>query len=91
MSHYTELPDLPHGELGIIALDSVDELAPNIDQYIVETREDERGDSIRDGNSIFSKSYKQSYLLDAELVRFSDGEGKCSLNETNRGKDIYVI
>jgi ribose-phosphate pyrophosphokinase len=91
MADHTELPDLPHGELGIIALDSISTLTPEIDRYIVEKREEERSESIKNGNSIPSKSCKESYLLGAELVRFSDGEGKCVLQESIRGKDIYVI
>lgn len=90
-SHHTEILDLPHGELGIIALDSVSELAPSINTYIVETRNEERRDLIKNGNSVLPYCCKKNYLLDAELVRFSDGEGKCVLNESIRGKDIYVI
>ena len=91
MSDHTELPELPHGDLGIIALDSVGELSPNIDRYIVEKRESERSDSVKNGNSIPCRSCKETYLLESELVRFSDGEGKCVLGESIRGKDIYVI
>jgi len=33
----------------------------------------------------------QNYIVDMDLVRFNDGEGKCVLNESVRGQDVYIM
>ena len=82
-------PKLPHGKLGIIALDSCDNLGGQIDGHIVK----KRNDSFSDISSkyVYFDKLKDSYLLDADTVRFSNGEGKAFLKESVRGKDIYII
>ena len=37
------------------------------------------------------RNEEQSYLLETEEVRFSNGEGKIKLTESVRGKDIYIL
>ncbi len=34
---------------------------------------------------------KRNYIIDIDSPRFSNGEGKVQINETIRGKDIYII
>lgn len=34
---------------------------------------------------------KESYIVKSEIIRFSNGEGKVILNESIRGKDVYII
>lgn len=33
----------------------------------------------------------ENYIVDMELVRFNDGEGKCVLKESVRGQDVYIL
>lgn len=33
----------------------------------------------------------ENYIVDMDLIRFNDGEGKCNLNESITGKDIYIL
>lgn len=33
----------------------------------------------------------ENYIIDMKLVRFSNGEGKCVLEESVRGMDIYIL
>lgn len=34
---------------------------------------------------------KDSYLIDVDEIRFSNGEGKVVINESIRGKDVYIL
>ncbi|MDP4089102.1 MAG: ribose-phosphate pyrophosphokinase [Bacillota bacterium] len=71
---------IPFGELGIIALESCKDLGDSVDLQLLERR----GEGA-DG------SERESYLITANEIRFSNGEGKVSLKETIRGKDIYIL
>lgn len=71
---------IPFGELGVIALESCKDLGDSIDYHLLKRREDNTEDE-----------EKESYLISARQVRFSNGEGKVSLKETIRGKDIYIL
>jgi len=33
----------------------------------------------------------QNYIVNMNLIRFSDGEGKCELNESVRRQDVYIL
>ncbi len=37
------------------------------------------------------RNTKENYILDMNLIRFNNGEGKCVLNESVRHKDIYIL
>ncbi|MGL5415817.1 MAG: ribose-phosphate pyrophosphokinase [Clostridium sp.] len=65
--------ELTH-DLGLIVLDSFNEVGNAVDKYIREKRNKE-----------------ESYLVDTEQIRFSNGEGKVKIAETVRGKDIYIL
>lgn len=69
---------MPYGQLGIIALESCKELGEKIDHYLLE----KRGENA-DG--------PDTYLISIDEIRFSNGEGKVKLEETVRGKDIYIL
>lgn len=34
---------------------------------------------------------KENYIVDMDLVRFNNGEGKCSLKESVRNQDVYIM
>ena len=43
-------------------------------------------------DSFAFEGYKRdSYIIDAKTPRFGSGEGKCTINESVRGDDIYVM
>lgn len=75
----------PHGNLSIVALKSARELGEKVNAHLLEIRRARGDDYDRDGNKVFS------YLCPITETRFSNGEGKVSLDETARGKDIYVL
>lgn len=70
---------MPYGQLGIIALESCKELGGKIDQYLQRKREDNL------------ESNPKTFLISTDAIRFSNGEGKVRLEETVRGKDIYIL
>ena len=80
---------IPVGPLGIIALPGCEDLAKKIDDYLTSwrrERESEHKDTIA-----FYGYERDSYLIKANFTRFGSGEGKCLLNDTVRGYDIYIL
>lgn len=79
---------IPYGDLGIIALESSREIGKKVDSYISSwrTRSENSEESIH-----FASYKKDSYLLDASCPRFGSGEAKGILNESVRGKDLYIL
>ncbi len=89
ISRVSTFPDIPCGKLGIIALDSIKEQAKDIDKWIVKKRNLQLARFKKKG--LMTDDIKKTYLIDSEIVRFSDGEAKCRINESIRGKDIYIM
>jgi ribose-phosphate pyrophosphokinase len=78
---------IPYGDLGIIPLESSRAIGSKVDEYIAGWRnESNPGTSIH-----FSNYKKDSYIIDAVCPRFGSGEAKGILNESVRGKDIYLL
>ena len=79
----------PFGTLGLLALPGCEELAKKIDSYLVKWRD--RRDTEHKSNIVFSGYERDTYLLKAVFPRFGTGEGKCTLKESVRGYDMYII
>ena len=78
---------IPYGDLGIIPLESSKAIGKKVDDYIVGWRNEADVDS-----SIHFTNYKRdSYIIDAVCPRFGSGEAKGILNESVRGKDVYLL
>lgn len=80
---------IPVGPLGIIPLKSCEALGKKVDDYLVSWRH--ANDSEHKSNIIFSGYEKDSYVVNASVPRFGSGEAKAIINESVRGKDIYLI
>ncbi|MGN1206651.1 MAG: ribose-phosphate pyrophosphokinase [Eubacterium sp.] len=79
---------IPYGDLGIIALESSRTLGEKVDSYVSTWR----NESSNNAESIHFASYKKdSYLIDTVCPRFGSGEAKGFLNESVRGKDLYIL
>lgn len=65
-----------HGKMGLIVLKSCKQLGAEVDQFIRQLRND-------DDN--------ESYIIPIEEVRFSNGEGKVKINDSVRGRDVYIL
>ena len=83
------LNTIPVGPLGIIALPGCEELAQKIDGYIATWREER--DSEHKSTIAFYGYQRDSYIIKTAFNRFGSGEGKCVIQETVRGYDIYII
>ncbi|MDF2531166.1 MAG: phosphoribosylpyrophosphate synthetase [Clostridia bacterium] len=70
---------MSYGPLGMIALESCKDLGSRIDCCLKKMRE----------NKVCSNH--NSFLISTEEVRFSNGEGKVKIEETVRGKDVYIL
>lgn len=65
--------NLPYGDLAIIAMKSVQDLAGPIDDKLSKSRA------------------KSTHLISIDEIRFSNGEGKVVINESIRGKDLFIL
>lgn len=80
---------IPVEPLGIIPLKSCEALGKKVDDYLVSWRH--ANDSEHKSNIIFSGYEKDSYIVNTSVPRFGSGEAKAIINESVRGKDIYLI
>lgn len=78
---------IPYGDLAIIPLESSRPIGEKVDAYIAGWRtQSEPGSSIH-----FTNYKKESCIIDAVCPRFGSGEAKGILNESVRGKDVYLL
>ncbi|MCR5102537.1 MAG: ribose-phosphate pyrophosphokinase [Butyrivibrio sp.] len=80
---------MPVAPLRIIAMESAKELGASVDKHLVSFRQTLHQKPSKD--PAFNEYIKDSYLLNAECPRFASGEAKAMINESTRGKDIYII
>jgi ribose-phosphate pyrophosphokinase len=81
--------DISYGPLGIIALKSSEAMGAKVDQYIAGWRKNR--ESKFKADAAFHNYQRDSYLIDFKCPRFGTGEAKCVINESVRGKDIFII
>ena len=91
MSHRTErtLENMPVGPLGFIPIVGCEELGKKVDDYLVQWRK-ENAENLKD-DAVFIDYLKDSYIVDAKVPRFGSGEAKGIINESIRGKDVYIM
>lgn len=91
MLHRNEriLDNIPVGSLGIIAVDGCQEMGKRVNDYLVEWRKE--GTNAHKDNIVFNGYEKDNYLIDAKVPRFGSGEAKGIINESVRGKDLYIM
>ena len=83
------LENLPVGPLGFIPITGCEELGKNVDDYLVSWRKESIDNDAR--NAVFVEYSKDSFIVDAKVPRFGSGEAKGIINESVRGKDVYVM
>lgn len=83
------LETIPVGSLGIIPLPSCKEMGKKVDDYLVQWR---RESSNEHKNTIAFQGYEQdSYIIGAKVPRFGSGEAKGIVQESVRGRDLYLM
>ncbi len=80
---------LPVAPLKIIATESCIELARQVNDYLVDFRANTHSDLKKD--PAFQGYSEDNYIVDAVCPRFGSGEGKAVLNESIRGKDLFIM
>jgi len=91
MLHRTErtLENIPVGPLGFIPVDGCQELGKKVNDYLVKWRKEAEENPSK---TIVLEDYaKDSYIVNAKVPRFGSGEAKGIINESVRGKDIYIM
>ena len=91
MLHRTErtLENIPVGSLGMIPIDGCQELGGKVNDYLVKWRKEAVAKTKDD--VVFHDYQKETYIIDAKAPRFGSGEAKGIINESVRGKDIYLM
>lgn len=84
-----DLGTLPVGRLGLIALESSQELGNRVDEWLVKWRKDRT--CLQLDSFAFEGYQRDSYLIPVQTPRFGSGEGKCVVTESVRGDDIYIM
>ena len=80
----------PFGPVGIICHTANEEFVVQISKILHSKREQQKKDRINPyvNNPGF---LRHDYTISADVLRFSTGEGKVSLEQTVRGHDIFII
>lgn len=80
---------MPVAPLKLCVLDSIKELGSVVNDHLIEYRHTINQPHI--DSPAFQGYVQDNYLLDFSLPRFGSGEAKCSINETVRGKDLFIM
>lgn len=89
MSIKKYVESIPVGPLAIVALSGSKQLGEAVDAYIADWRSQRI--EAKESPITFKGYTKESYLLDVKTPRFGTGEAKCTLGESVRGTDLYII
>ena len=79
----------PVAPLALIALPSCDNFALKVNEWIRYFRMGDHNEHRDD--PAYKGYYKDDYRLPVALPRFSTGEGKAVLEQSTRGKDVYIF
>lgn len=80
---------MPVAPLKMITLQSAADLGSKVNDYLVEYRSSIH--NVYNEDPAFQGYSEKNYQLDFSAPRFNSGEGKVVLNETVRGKDLFII
>lgn len=73
----------------MIPIDGCQELGDKVNDYLVKWRKESISKTKDD--VVFHDYQKETYIIDAKVPRFGSGEAKGIINESVRGKDIYLM
>lgn len=91
MLHRTErtLENIPVGALGLIPITGCEELGRKVNDYLIKWRKESA--LAHKDDVAFSGYERTNYIIDTKIPRFGSGEAKGIINESVRGKDIYIM
>ena len=80
---------MPAAPLKLLVMDNIKTLGDEVNDYLVSFRK-ENNKAYHD-SPVFEGYVSNSFLVEHATPRFGSGEGKGILNETIRGKDLYIL
>ena len=80
------IPDAP---LKLIVMDSAWNLGNSLNHYLINFRKDAK--NIAKNDPAFQGYVSDNFIADAACHRFGSGEGKATIDESIRGKDIFIL
>lgn len=80
---------IPVAPLKLIVMDSAEKLGNNVNHYLVNFRKDIK--NIAKNDPAFRGYVADNYIVDSTCYRFGSGEGKAVIDESVRGKDIFIL
>ncbi|MDO4276608.1 MAG: ribose-phosphate pyrophosphokinase [Eubacteriales bacterium] len=84
-----DLATLPVGRLGLIPLESCRDLGQKVNDWLVQWRRERNHPGI--DSFAFEGYQRDSYTIPVQTPRFGSGEAKCTISESVRGDDIYIM
>ena len=80
---------MPVAPLKLVALSSAADMGNKVNDYLVDFRKNV--DNVYIEDPAFQGYSEDNYLLKFSAPRFNSGESKAVLNETVRGKDLFIL
>lgn len=80
---------MPVAPLKLVVLGSATELGEKVNDYLVDFRS--KVNNVYNNDPAFQGYAEDSYLAKFATPRFNSGEGKAVLEETVRGKDLFIL
>ncbi len=84
-----DLTTLPVGRLGLIPLISCKDLGEKVNEWLIQWRKERSHEEL--DSFAFEGYQRDSYLIPVQTARFGSGEAKCTIMESVRGDDIYLM
>lgn len=84
-----KLDNVPVGSLGMIPLAGCTELGEKVNDFLVQWRQSSDLEGKTD--SAYIGYNKDSFIINASVPRFGSGEAKGFIQESVRGKDLYLM
>ena len=83
------LENIPVGALGLIPITGCEGLGKKVNAYLVKWRKESENQHI--GDVAFNGYVEDSFIIETKVPRFGSGEAKGIINESVRGKDLYLM
>lgn len=81
---------IPVAPLKILIMPHLMELGKKVNQHLVHYRGDSLSRYMENAFDVYG--YRENtYLMDANIIRFGSGEAKAQINESIRGKDLFIL
>ena len=80
---------MPYAPLKLIVMENIELLGNEVNEYLVQFRRD--NNRPYHDSPAFEGYSMDSFLVDHRIPRFGSGEAKGILNESVRGKDLYIL